>query len=283
MQSNEELKNRLESEYDIPFGVKGGIKEGERWIRIWPENEGRSLFEITLRFDNDIRLFADYSLQTFAGKCLKTMQMASADKKSAFCSFAKIATEQGGEVKLFINGKKEDPFSWENWPDKWNDFFFNIMIFPIAGYPGKPDYGFYIDKWGSLAIGMGLSLLDIVLKDNSENNNESGYEEGAVKRSVINRYERNKINRILCIKHYGYDCRICGMNFEREYGQIGHEYIHVHHIVPVSKIGPNYVINPLEDLLPVCPNCHAMLHRTEPPLSPDELKGLLAKRTGGEK
>ncbi len=282
MQYNDELKNRLESEYDIPFGVKGGIRDGERWVRIWPENEGRSLFEITLKFDNDIRLFADYSLQTFAGKCLKTMQTASADKKSAFCSFSKVVTEQGGKIEVSINGKNEDPYEWTNWPDEWKDFSFSIMVFPIAGFPNKPDYGFYIDKWGSLAIGMGLSLLDIVLKDDIESD-AVGYAEGALKRTVTNRYERNRINRILCIKHFGYDCQICGMNFEQEYGQIGHDFIHVHHIVPVSQIGSDYIINPLEDLVPVCPNCHAMLHRTEPPLTPDVLRGLLTKRTGGQK
>lgn len=50
---------------------------------------------------------------------------------------------------------------------------------------------------------------------------------------------------------------------------------HVHHIVPVSQIGLDYVIDPLKDLIPVCPNCHSMLHRKDPPLIPEELKRIV--------
>jgi 5-methylcytosine-specific restriction protein A len=42
-------------------------------------------------------------------------------------------------------------------------------------------------------------------------------------------------------------------------------------------IGPNYQINPEKDLIPVCPNCHAMLHRKSPPFLPDEIKKNLEK------
>ena len=90
------------------------------------------------------------------------------------------------------------------------------------------------------------------------------------------RYERSLINRALCLEYYGYSCYVCGFNFEKTYGEIGHQFIHVHHIVPVSQIGSGYIIDPIKDLIPVCPNCHAMLHRKNPPYLPEELK-LLAK------
>ena len=70
-------------------------------------------------------------------------------------------------------------------------------------------------------------------------------------------------------------CSICGFDFEKNYGELGKGFIHVHHIVPVSKIGPNYIIDPVKDLIPVCPNCHAMLHRTDPPMDPDVLLKIL--------
>ena len=43
----------------------------------------------------------------------------------------------------------------------------------------------------------------------------------------------------------------------------------------ISKIGKDYKINPIKDLIPVCPNCHAMLHRQNPPFEPDQLKKIL--------
>ena len=54
---------------------------------------------------------------------------------------------------------------------------------------------------------------------------------------------------------------ICGFDFEKTYGEIGKGFIHVHHIVPVSEIGESYRVDYEKDLIPVCPNCHAMLHR----------------------
>ena len=59
----------------------------------------------------------------------------------------------------------------------------------------------------------------------------------------------------------GCQCTVCGLNFEKKYGEIGKDFIHVHHIVPLNQIGKEYVVDFKNDLIPVCPNCHAMLHR----------------------
>lgn len=85
--------------------------------------------------------------------------------------------------------------------------------------------------------------------------------EGAKKTITVNAYERNPIARQKCIDYYGYNCIVCGINFEKVYGEIGKNFIHVHHIIPISEIDKNYKVNPKTDLIPVCPNCHAMLHR----------------------
>jgi 5-methylcytosine-specific restriction enzyme A len=58
-----------------------------------------------------------------------------------------------------------------------------------------------------------------------------------------------------------YRCKACELNFVERYGEIGKDFIHVHHTKPISAIGKSYKIKPLNDLVPVCPNCHAMLHR----------------------
>ena len=50
----------------------------------------------------------------------------------------------------------------------------------------------------------------------------------------------------------------------------------VHHLIPISTYGEERLINPLEELVPVCPNCHAMLHRKNPPYSIEEMKAIIA-------
>lgn len=85
--------------------------------------------------------------------------------------------------------------------------------------------------------------------------------EGAKKTVVVNSYERNREAREICIAAHGCRCSVCGMDFEQMYGDIGRGFIHVHHIVPISTIGAEYKLDPVKDLVPVCPNCHAMLHR----------------------
>ena len=65
------------------------------------------------------------------------------------------------------------------------------------------------------------------------------------------------------------------MDFESLYGEIGRGFIHVHHLVPISSIGESYDVNPATDPVPVCPNCHNMLHKKEPPYTIEELKKML--------
>ncbi|WP_419921299.1 hypothetical protein [Candidatus Poriferisodalis sp.] len=87
--------------------------------------------------------------------------------------------------------------------------------------------------------------------------------EGAKNRVEVNRYERDPEARRLCLEHYGYVCQVCDIRFEERYGEIGRGFIHVHHLIPLGDIDDhdNHIVDPVVDLRPVCPNCHAMLHR----------------------
>lgn len=103
------------------------------------------------------------------------------------------------------------------------------------------------------------------------------YTEGTAKSVLVNAYERSPIARQACLAHYGLSCSVCQMNFEKQYGAIGHGFIQVHHLKPLSTIKAAYQVDPIADLRPVCPNCHAMLHRREPPYSIAELQAAFAK------
>jgi len=114
----------------------------------------------------------------------------------------------------------------------------------------------------------------IIYPDEIENQTLS---EGAKKQVIVNAYERNPKARQECIKYYGTKCFICGFDFEKKYGEIGKGFIHVHHIKPLSEINEEYKVNPIEDLRPVCPNCHAMIHKRKPAYNIEEIKSLLVK------
>lgn len=99
--------------------------------------------------------------------------------------------------------------------------------------------------------------------------------EGSVTRIEVNAYERNAAARMDCIRHHGCRCFVCGMSFLERYGTIGEGFIHVHHLKPLASVAKEYVIDPVLDLAPVCPNCHAMLHRQNPPITIEELRAKL--------
>ena len=101
------------------------------------------------------------------------------------------------------------------------------------------------------------------------------HQEGSVHRVWVNRYERDPKAREKCIEHHGTRCAVCEIDFERRYGDIGKGFIHVHHLRPLARLKSSYRLNPLKDLVPVCPNCHAMLHRRDPPYDIEQLRGRL--------
>jgi hypothetical protein len=101
------------------------------------------------------------------------------------------------------------------------------------------------------------------------------FPEGAVTRVTVNKYERDAAARKKCLGRYGHQCSVCDLDFEDRYGDIGKDFIHVHHLKELSTVGPGYEVDPIEDLRPVCPNCHAMLHKRRPAFTPDELRRIL--------
>ena len=96
--------------------------------------------------------------------------------------------------------------------------------------------------------------------------------EEATRRIFVNTYERDPRARKDCLAHHGYVCTVFRFDFEKVYGNLGKGFIHVHHITPLGNIGEVYEVDPVSDLIPVCPNCHAMIHSKKPPYTIDEIK-----------
>lgn len=104
------------------------------------------------------------------------------------------------------------------------------------------------------------------------------FREGGRTPTVTACYERSPQAREACIRHYGTACAVCELEFGEVYGELGAGFIHVHHLDPLGGSSAEREVDPVADLRPVCPNCHAMLHRREPPLGIDELRDVLQSR-----
>lgn len=102
--------------------------------------------------------------------------------------------------------------------------------------------------------------------------------EGAKKQIIVNAYERSSEARTKCIEHYGSKCVICGFNAGEVYGEEFKGKIHVHHIKPLNEIKDEYIVDPINDLIPVCPNCHMILHSNGRVYTLDEIRRRLSNK-----
>lgn len=85
---------------------------------------------------------------------------------------------------------------------------------------------------------------------------------------------RNPALRRACLEKYGYQCQCCGMDFASLYGEeLGAGFIEVHHLKMISTFEESRPEDYVENLVPLCSNCHSMIHHgKEGPLTLGELR-----------
>ncbi len=104
------------------------------------------------------------------------------------------------------------------------------------------------------------------------------FKDGKKVQSQTTRYERDYRNRLEAIKIHGTKCCVCGFDFESFYGVLGVGFIEIHHLTPLFLEDKEIMINPRNDLAPICSNCHRMIHRdTNKILTIEELRLLVKK------
>ena len=135
----------------------------------------------------------------------------------------------------------------------------------------------------NLLIRSPTTALSVLLQDTGRPLDESvtiakvndRYVEGAVRDVRMQSYERSSAARLACLSHYGYDCFVCGINIRKIYRALPMELVHVHHEEPLSLGSGPRETDPVSQLKPVCPNCHAVIHSRTPAYSIDEVKRML--------
>lgn len=115
-------------------------------------------------------------------------------------------------------------------------------------------------------------------QDENETIVSEGYKEGRVTKYYVKKYERDPRNRREAIRIHKCKCMACGFDFQKVYGELGKNFIEVHHVVPLSSRDEIIEINPATDLVCLCSNCHRMVHRKKNAIvTIEELKTVLEK------
>ncbi|MHB9004934.1 MAG: HNH endonuclease [Coriobacteriia bacterium] len=269
------LASTLSKRIGLIFQAESGFDYRGQYIRLYPvEVDSTEGFSVWVR-PGLSHVYAEFVPGTFSKPLIREMGNANMEQKVLFRSFAQAALSKGCDVKLIINESLADPINVEDWPESWMVL---SLVVRLASLDMREDTATVSDAFlsaGETLIGMVLSLLPLESTSDDQPAEFDGYAEGDIHFELVTKHERNPLNRAACIQLKGTNCHVCGFSFERVYGSLGTGFIHVHHITPVSAMQPGSIIDPATDLVPICPNCHCMLHRRTPPLTVEELRAVL--------
>jgi 5-methylcytosine-specific restriction enzyme A len=223
-----------------------------------------------------LSLTTQLTFDNFSGDLLRSIMLHHKDKVKVFRDTVCSITGKGGSKNIIAKTSEKKITSDIN----------EIDLTTLSLYMDSPTIDLGICSIEEYVIGHQIQILALVLLlfDLEEHYSEyqemlsavaEGESEGARIQIELTKYERSRVNRQACLNFHGYSCIVCGFNFQKFYGYIGKNFIHVHHIKPVSEIGEGYLVNPITDLIPVCPNCHSIIHKTTPPISIPDLIGIM--------
>lgn len=184
---------------------------------------------------------------------------------------AHIENDDHGRFRLLWNSNFEEVLQ-TRFPRAYQSSSQDLLL------SGKPQIRF--EKLGKNTFTIEFIDEEKINQDNDliSSGEQPEYQDGRVVTYSGTRYERDPRNRRLAIKHHGTTCAACGFNFGKFYGSIGEGFIEIHHVNPLYQNGTETTIDPETDLVPLCPNCHRMIHRDlTKVLTIDGLKKLIKK------
>lgn len=277
----ERLANNLSLRYGLEWAAQTRSDANGQFVELTPAgipaSEGYAIQIRTGWRSLSLRL----NFGRYAGDLVEHMGAAGLQGRTIFASIARQMTKDKGMINFTVNSINYDAGLPDSWPSHWKDFAFSVRKSPVdVNTDDHALHEFLIGQWAGRFAGCVLALSPLDHQEWPEDagvqgDDVAGLPEGAKTRVEVNRYERSRYNRAVCISFHGCRCQVCEIDFAGRYGSIGEGFIHVHHVVPVSRVGAEYIIDPIKDLVPVCPNCHSMMHRRDPPLSVSELRQML--------
>ena len=220
--------------------------------------------------DNYMAWDAHVVLDDFSLNLLRVMGESARVREIEFRAVLESISQSAQTCEVLLNRL---PIDKDILPESWLDFEAKFTY----AFTAESRLEKLVDALIA-SISLPLSLLQGEAQANSLD--EQGWEaelEGEKSSVMNNKYERSRFNRAMCLKAHGFSCKACGEKLSAKYGEIAHELVHVHHIKPLSTLGVATAVDPIRDLVPLCPNCHNVIHRTNPPMSLQSLQDLISK------
>lgn len=227
----------------------------------------REAFSIALT-RSVFRAQAAFVVDRFAGAMLRRIGLHTADELQ-WAEISLEGEERGISTHVTVDDESVSDLAQLE-PQLWHSLEIECTM-------RRPSHAPADDVTDLVAVGVQCLTMILAGLDLDDDQVDPGMPEGAASRVEVTRYERSRVNRMRCIREYGTACWVCDFAFSRVYGSIGEDFIEVHHRVPVSTLPPDYRVDPIRDLIPLCSNCHSMVHRRTPVYQPDELRRLLGK------
>lgn len=218
----------------------------------------------------------DFVPGAFAGDFIH--RMGEADDTARACCSAILGkcVSDGASVAFRINGEDRNPLLPLSWDKDWLRLQLTIRRGQLDLDEGSTDF-LKIVAWTQRAAAAIVALLPLEQDERMEENLQAGFPEGAKTSVQVNYYERDRRNRAAALAIHGSTCAVCQTDLGNRYGEVAAALVEVHHVTPVSRLGEGYRIDPAHDLIPLCPNCHRVAHRRDPPYTVDELRAMLIK------
>jgi 5-methylcytosine-specific restriction enzyme A len=214
---------------------------------------------------------------SFSGDFIGLMGESSSDSRNCSAAVLGKCVDDGASVSLKINGKPRNPRDTSEWDTDWSRFELGLRRGQLELANDDADTS-KIAAWTQKVAAAIVALLPLERDEVREESLYGGFSEGAQTRIEVNHYERDRRNRAAALAIHGYACLACNSDLRDAYGAAAVGLIEVHHLTPVSKLGKNYHLNPATDLAPLCPNCHRVAHRRDPPFTIAELQMMMAGR-----
>lgn len=268
----ERIKNNLEATFYLGFKVVYTKESKTDSYLITLAEDEMEYFQMQVSIKNDVRFTIVSVPSKYGANFLKAINSSNAEHREMFCKYWDSFSIENNELSVRVNdiSLTKEQFLSDN--TEWKKFC--IRFTKSADFTEFDDKDYTYLTYINAICAMQLSLLDYEVIYPEEKETE-GYLEGTQKSVKVNRYERDPRNRMLCLFEKGYNCEVCGFNFFEHYGAIGKDYIEVHHLIPVSQMGPDYKVDPIRDMAPLCSNCHSMIHKRNPPYTIEELREII--------
>lgn len=266
----EEVRQVVEARAQIPLAVSEEIVWSGPFAVLRPVDlKGHPSFAIAL-VPFRLEATACFVPDVFAGLLMRKMRENLVADFERWTNFV-TDLQPRCKVNVLVDGRPAELTDLNS--PLWQRIEFDCSIPFLSGDGRNGRRNAFIEAASSC-----LSLVLLALDGEGEDVMEPNFE-GAASQARVTKFERSPANRLRCIQYWGPTCWVCDFDFQEVYGVLGDGFIEVHHVTPLATYKSPMAVNPKTDLVPLCSNCHSMIHRDDvtSPMRPEALRVLIGR------